>query len=52
MEKYFFDTFGYITTNSNLDKNSIIDAYEYDITSKLNLPPLNGAPSRVGVNNR
>jgi hypothetical protein len=52
MEKYFFDTFGYITTNSNVDKNSIIDAYEYDITSKMNLPPLNGAPSRVGENNR
>jgi len=52
MERYFFDTFGYITTNSNINKKSVIDAYEHDITHKLNLPPLNKNISRAGMNKR
>ena len=52
VERYFFDTFGYITVNTNLNKN-IINHFEMDISKGLNLPYLeNNSSSIVGKNER
>jgi len=39
MERYFFDTFGYIRVNCNASKN-IINEFENNISEGLNLPHL------------
>jgi hypothetical protein len=52
MENWFFDTFGYITVDVNVNKNEIIEEFEQDIQSYFNLPSLNGSIPVVGINNR
>ena len=51
MERYFFDTFGYITVNCNSSKN-IINEFENDISQGLSLSHLNHTVPIVGENGR
>lgn len=52
MERWFFDTFGYTTVDCNVNRSAVIDSFEKDIETHLNLPSLNGETPILGQANR
>jgi len=51
-ERFFFNAFGYLEIPIDIDKITIVDEFEKDITSSLNLPYIGNNLAYVGQNGR